>query len=75
MSSSRPPPEELDEAVKAIGSNVSGIQGDVAKLANLDRLYETVSNAKGRIQKGRVFLQRVFAENIGFLRGSCRVAC
>jgi NAD(P)-dependent dehydrogenase (short-subunit alcohol dehydrogenase family) len=41
--------KELDEAVKTIGGNVSGIQGDVAKLADLDRLYETVSNAKGRI--------------------------
>src|SRR5712691_6085798 len=41
--------KELDEAVKTIGSNISGIQGDVAKLADLDRLYETVSNAKGQI--------------------------
>src|SRR5260370_7311236 len=41
--------KELDEAVKAIGSNVSGVQGDVAKLADLDRLYETVSKVKGRI--------------------------
>jgi NAD(P)-dependent dehydrogenase (short-subunit alcohol dehydrogenase family) len=40
--------KELDEAVKAIGSNVCGVQGDVAKLADLDRLYETVK-AKGRI--------------------------
>src|SRR5258707_4700405 len=40
---------ELDEAVKAIGNNVSGVQGDVAKLADLDRLYETVSKVKGRI--------------------------
>ena len=48
--------KELDEAVKTIGSNVSGIQGDVAKLADLDRLYETVSNAKGRIeQPGHTF--------------------
>jgi NAD(P)-dependent dehydrogenase (short-subunit alcohol dehydrogenase family) len=39
---------ELDEAVKAIGSNVTGIQGDIAKLTDLDRLYETVA-AKGRI--------------------------
>ena len=39
--------KELDEAVKAIGSNVSGVQGDVAKLIDLDRLYETV--AKGQI--------------------------
>ncbi|WP_127359354.1 SDR family NAD(P)-dependent oxidoreductase [Actinacidiphila soli] len=40
--------KELDEAVKAIGGNVSGIQGDVAELADLDRLYETVKT-KGRI--------------------------
>ena len=30
---------ELDAAVKEIGSNVTGVQGDVAKLADLDRLY------------------------------------
>jgi NAD(P)-dependent dehydrogenase (short-subunit alcohol dehydrogenase family) len=42
--------KELDEAVKAIGSNVvSGVQGDVAKLADLDRLYETVAKAKGQL--------------------------
>ena len=35
--------KELDEAVQAIGSNIAGIQGDVAKLADLDRLYEAVS--------------------------------
>ncbi|MFI6724803.1 glucose 1-dehydrogenase [Streptomyces atratus] len=40
--------KELDEGVQAIGSNVSGVQGDVADLADLDRLYETVK-AKGRI--------------------------
>jgi NAD(P)-dependent dehydrogenase (short-subunit alcohol dehydrogenase family) len=39
---------ELDQAVRAIGSNVTGVQGDVAKLADLDRLYETV-RAEGRI--------------------------
>jgi NAD(P)-dependent dehydrogenase (short-subunit alcohol dehydrogenase family) len=41
--------KELDEAVKAIGSNVTGVQGDVANLADLDRLYETVGKVKGRI--------------------------
>jgi len=35
--------------VKAIGTNVSGVQGDVAQMADLDRLYETVSNVKARI--------------------------
>ncbi len=37
--------EQLDEAVKAIGANVSGVQGDIARLADLDRLYETVAQA------------------------------
>src|SRR6266436_6429299 len=40
--------KELDEAAKAIGNNVTAIQGDVAKLADLDRLYQAVE-AKGRI--------------------------
>ncbi len=41
-------PKELNEAVKAIGTNVTGVPGDVSKLDDLDRLYETVK-AKGRI--------------------------
>src|SRR6202521_3915239 len=39
--------KELDEAVKAIGGNVTGVQGDVSKLVDLDRLYDTVK-AQGR---------------------------
>jgi NAD(P)-dependent dehydrogenase (short-subunit alcohol dehydrogenase family) len=41
--------KELDEAVRAIGTNVSGVQGDVAQLADLDCLYEAVSKVKRRI--------------------------
>jgi NAD(P)-dependent dehydrogenase (short-subunit alcohol dehydrogenase family) len=41
--------KELDEAVKAIGDNVTGVQGDVSKLADLDRLYETVKKQRRRI--------------------------
>jgi NAD(P)-dependent dehydrogenase (short-subunit alcohol dehydrogenase family) len=41
--------KELDQAVTAIASNVTGVQGDVAKLADLDRLYDTVGKVKGRI--------------------------
>jgi len=40
--------KELDAAVKAIGSNVAGIQGDIANLAGLDRLCEAVE-AKGKL--------------------------
>jgi NAD(P)-dependent dehydrogenase (short-subunit alcohol dehydrogenase family) len=39
----------LDAAVKEIGNSVTGIQGDVAKLADLDTLYATVKAKKGRI--------------------------
>src|SRR6202040_2666733 len=42
-------PKQLDEAVKAIGSNATGVQGDVAKMADLDLLYETVGKVKGRV--------------------------
>src|ERR1700731_83946 len=41
--------KELDEAVKAIGANVFGVQGDIAQLSDLDRLYETVTKVKRRI--------------------------
>src|SRR5712692_7794251 len=40
---------ELDAAVKEIGENVTAIQGDVAKLPDLDRLYSTVEARKGRL--------------------------
>lgn len=40
--------QELDDAVKTIGTNVTGVQGDVTNLADLDRLYEAV-RTRGRI--------------------------
>jgi NAD(P)-dependent dehydrogenase (short-subunit alcohol dehydrogenase family) len=40
---------ELDEAVRQIGKEVTGVQGDVANLADLDRLYATVKQQEGRI--------------------------
>ena len=33
--------KKLDEVVTAIGSNATGVQGGVAKLADLDRLYQS----------------------------------
>ena len=41
--------DKLDEAVKAIGKNVTGVQGDGASLADLDKLYEVVKKEKGKI--------------------------
>jgi NAD(P)-dependent dehydrogenase (short-subunit alcohol dehydrogenase family) len=40
---------ELNWAVKAIGRNVTGVQGDVANLADLDRLFEAVKATGRRI--------------------------
>src|ERR1700682_1237371 len=41
--------EALDEAVKLIGRNVTGVRGDAANLDDLDRLFDTVKREKGRI--------------------------
>lgn len=40
---------ELDAAVTEIGSNVEGIRTDSANLADLDALYRTIQQRKGRI--------------------------
>jgi NAD(P)-dependent dehydrogenase (short-subunit alcohol dehydrogenase family) len=40
---------KLDEAVKQIGSNVTAVQGDVAKLGDLDRLFERIKKDKGKL--------------------------
>ncbi|OBH98053.1 SDR family NAD(P)-dependent oxidoreductase [Mycobacterium sp. E2733] len=42
-------PEALDEAVKLIGRNVTGVQGDSANLDDLDRLFDAVRREKGAI--------------------------
>ena len=41
--------EQLDQAVKAIGRNVTGVQADSSKLDDLDRLYATVKKEKGKV--------------------------
>lgn len=41
--------EALDQAVKEIGKNVTGVRGDAANLEDLDRLFEAVKKEKGRI--------------------------
>jgi NAD(P)-dependent dehydrogenase (short-subunit alcohol dehydrogenase family) len=38
---------ELDKAKAAIGKNVTTVQGDIANLDDLDRLYETIGTEKG----------------------------
>jgi len=39
----------LDAAVKEIGKNVTAIQGDVSKLADLDRLFAQIKKEKGKL--------------------------
>ena len=41
--------EQLDEAVKVIGWNVTAVRGDAANLDDLDRLFDTVKREKGKI--------------------------
>ena len=40
---------ELSTAVKEIGRNVTAVRGDVAKLADLDKLYDIVRRTTGRV--------------------------
>lgn len=40
---------ELAEAVKVIGGDVTGIQADMSKLADIDRLYDRVQQKHGQI--------------------------
>jgi NAD(P)-dependent dehydrogenase (short-subunit alcohol dehydrogenase family) len=40
---------ELAAAVKEIGSNVTGVQGDVSNLADLERLFAQIKREKGRL--------------------------
>ena len=40
---------ELAAAAKEIGKNVTGVQGDVAKLADLDRLFAQIKRERGKL--------------------------
>ena len=40
---------ELAAAVKEIGSNVTGVQGDVSNLVDLDRLFGQIEREKGKL--------------------------
>ncbi len=40
---------ELDAAVEQLGASATGVQGDVSKLSDLDRLFATIKEQKGRL--------------------------
>ncbi|GAA2358837.1 SDR family NAD(P)-dependent oxidoreductase [Dactylosporangium salmoneum] len=41
--------EELDAAVEAVGERAIGVQGDVSRLVDLDRLFTTIETRSGRL--------------------------
>src|SRR5216684_4661471 len=41
--------EELDKAVARLGRSVTGVQGDVTKFEDLDRLYALIKQKKGHL--------------------------
>ena len=41
--------DALDAAVKAIGGRVTGVQGDMSRLGDIDRLYDAVQSRHGHI--------------------------
>src|ERR1700740_1481246 len=40
---------ELDNAVKEMGGSVTAVRGDVSNLADLDQLFATIKQQKGRL--------------------------
>jgi NAD(P)-dependent dehydrogenase (short-subunit alcohol dehydrogenase family) len=40
---------ELDAAVEAIGKNVTGVQSDISKMEDLDRLFATIEQEQGHL--------------------------
>jgi NAD(P)-dependent dehydrogenase (short-subunit alcohol dehydrogenase family) len=56
--------ERLDTAVREIGGDTVGIQGDVASLVDLDRLYERIRRDHGRVDV--VFANAGISETVPF---------
>ncbi len=41
--------KDLDEAVQSVGKNIEGVQGDISKLADLDRLHDHIKARYGKV--------------------------
>ena len=41
--------EKLDEAISELGANATAVQGDVANLSDLDRLFQQIKQKSGRL--------------------------
>lgn len=53
--------QELSTAIQEIGRNVTGVQGDVSKVRDLDRLFDQIKREKGRLDI--VFANAAIAKN------------
>ena len=40
---------ELDKAVQEVGTGTIGVQGDISRAGDLDRLYAQIKSEKGRL--------------------------
>jgi NAD(P)-dependent dehydrogenase (short-subunit alcohol dehydrogenase family) len=59
--------EQLESAKRAIGRNVTAVEGDVANLHDLDRLFKIVREEKGVVDivvANAGFVERVLLENV-----------
>lgn len=57
---------QLDAAVKEIGSNVTAVQGDVANLEDIDKLYSVIKQEKGKLDiivANAGIVERILLEN------------
>jgi NAD(P)-dependent dehydrogenase (short-subunit alcohol dehydrogenase family) len=41
--------KELDEAVREIGQSAAGIQGDVSRQGDIDKVFQTIREQKGKL--------------------------
>jgi NAD(P)-dependent dehydrogenase (short-subunit alcohol dehydrogenase family) len=60
---------KVDEAVKKIGKDITGVQGDVANMADLDRLFKQIEQEKGKLDivfanAGEAQFDRLFDSNV-----------
>src|SRR5260370_12332959 len=55
-------PQNLNDAVKTVGKNVTGLRGQASNLAALDRLYNTVKKERGWVDI--VFLNPASANHV-----------
>jgi NAD(P)-dependent dehydrogenase (short-subunit alcohol dehydrogenase family) len=65
--------QHLDAAVREIGRNISGVQGDVANLADLDRLYAQIAKEKGKVDV--VFANAAIANQMAPLEAITEEQC